>query len=66
MLEVDSQPETASIPPAGVTIAEVLTRLAEIQQHLQLIDHKIDVYRGRLAAGDADRLWAPTHQPDAP
>jgi DNA-binding transcriptional MerR regulator len=46
--------------------AEVLTRLAEIQQHLQLIDHKIDVYRGRLAAGDADRLWAPTHQPDAP
>ncbi|GLY85213.1 MerR family transcriptional regulator [Actinoallomurus iriomotensis] len=46
--------------------AEVLTRLAEIQQHLQLIDHKIDVYRGRLAAGDADRLWAPTHRPDVP
>jgi DNA-binding transcriptional MerR regulator len=38
---------------------EVLGRLAEIQQHLQLIDHKIDVYRGRLEAGDADRLWAP-------
>jgi hypothetical protein len=23
------------------------------------IEHKIDVYRGRLAAGDADQLWAP-------
>lgn len=39
--------------------ADVLERQAEINQHLQLIDHKIDVYRGRLAAGDADRLWAP-------
>ncbi len=38
---------------------EVLGRLAEIRQHLQLIDHKIDVYRGRLEAGDADQLWAP-------
>jgi DNA-binding transcriptional MerR regulator len=39
--------------------AEVTTKLAEIQENLRLIDHKIDVYRGRLAAGDADQLWAP-------
>jgi DNA-binding transcriptional MerR regulator len=39
--------------------AEVTARLAEIQENLRLIDHKIDVYRGRMAAGDADRLWAP-------
>jgi DNA-binding transcriptional MerR regulator len=39
--------------------AEVLTKLAELQDNLELIDHKIDVYRGRLQAGDADRLWAP-------
>jgi DNA-binding transcriptional MerR regulator len=39
--------------------ADVRARLAEIQENLRLIDHKIDVYRGRLAAGDADRLWAP-------
>ncbi|BCJ28490.1 MerR family transcriptional regulator [Actinocatenispora sera] len=41
--------------------AEVRARLAEIQENLTLIDHKIDVYRGSLAAGDADRLWAPTN-----
>ena len=34
--------------------------LAELQDNLELIDHKIDVYRGRLQAGDADRLWAPS------
>ena len=39
--------------------AEVLTKLAELQENLELIDHKIDVYRGRLEAGDADQLWAP-------
>jgi DNA-binding transcriptional MerR regulator len=39
--------------------AEVTARLAELRESLELIDHKIDVYRGRLAAGDADRLWAP-------
>lgn len=39
--------------------AEVLAKLAGLQENLQLIDHKIDVYRGRLEAGDADRLWAP-------
>ena len=39
--------------------AEVLARLAELRENLELIDHKIDVYRGRLEAGDADGLWAP-------
>ncbi|HVV11480.1 MerR family transcriptional regulator [Amycolatopsis sp.] len=38
---------------------EVLAKLAEIQENLELIDHKIDVYRGSLEAGEADRLWAP-------
>jgi DNA-binding transcriptional MerR regulator len=38
--------------------ADVIAKLAEIQDNLELIDHKIDVYRGRLAAGDADQLWA--------
>ncbi len=40
--------------------ADVLAKLDELQENLQLIDHKIDVYRGRVDAGDADRLWAPT------
>ncbi len=40
--------------------ADVIARIAELQENLELIDHKIDVYRGRIAAGDADRLWAPT------
>jgi DNA-binding transcriptional MerR regulator len=39
--------------------AVVLARLAEVQENLKVIDHKIDVYRGRLEAGDADQLWAP-------
>lgn len=39
--------------------AEVTARLAEVREHLQLIDHKIEVYRGRLAVGEADELWAP-------
>ncbi|WP_370971997.1 MerR family transcriptional regulator [Amycolatopsis sp. cg9] len=38
---------------------EVLAKLAELQENLQLIDRKIGVYRGRLEAGDADGLWAP-------
>ncbi|MER7130090.1 MerR family transcriptional regulator [Streptosporangium saharense] len=38
---------------------EVADRLVEVQESLELITHKIDVYRGRLAAGEADRLWAP-------
>ncbi len=40
--------------------ADVTARLAELQENLEIIDHKISVYRGRLAAGDADRLWAPS------
>ncbi|TXL60872.1 MerR family transcriptional regulator [Aeromicrobium terrae] len=39
---------------------DVRARLAEIQESLAMIDHKVDVYRGAVAAGDADRLWAPT------
>jgi DNA-binding transcriptional MerR regulator len=38
---------------------DVLAKLAEMQESLKIIDHKIAVYRGSLAAGDADRLWAP-------
>lgn len=45
--------------------AKVLAKLAEIEDCLTVIDHKIDVYRGSLAAGEADRLWAPTPA-DAP
>ena len=39
---------------------DVLAKLDELQENLQLIEHKIDVYRGRVDAGDADRLWAPS------
>jgi DNA-binding transcriptional MerR regulator len=39
--------------------ADVTAKIVELQENLKLIDHKIDVYRGRLAAGDADQLWAP-------
>jgi DNA-binding transcriptional MerR regulator len=39
--------------------ADVAAKIAELQQNLEVIDHKVDVYRGRLAAGDADQLWAP-------
>jgi DNA-binding transcriptional MerR regulator len=42
--------------------AEVLARLDELQENLKLINHKIDVYRGRLTAGEADHLWAPIRQ----
>ena len=35
--------------------AAVIAKLAELQHNLELIDHKIGVYRGRLAAGSADR-----------
>lgn len=42
--------------------ADVVAKLAEIQENLAVIDHKIDVYRDRLAAGDADQLWAPMRQ----
>jgi DNA-binding transcriptional MerR regulator len=45
--------------------ADVAAKLAEVQESLKLIDHKIDVYRGRLAAGDVDQLWAPNRQAGA-
>ncbi len=38
--------------------AQVVRKLAEVQENLELIDHKIEVYRGSVAAGDADQLWA--------
>jgi len=40
--------------------ADVAAKLAELQENLKLIDHTINVYRGRLAAGDADQPWRPT------
>ncbi len=45
--------------------ADVTAKLAEVQESLKIIDHKIDVYRGRLAAGDADQLWAPNRRAGA-
>jgi DNA-binding transcriptional MerR regulator len=42
--------------------AEVIAKIAGLQENLEVIDHKIDVYRGSLAAGEADRLWA--NRPD--
>jgi DNA-binding transcriptional MerR regulator len=44
---------------------DVTAKIAELQENLRLIDHKIDVYQGRLAAGDADQLWAPNRQAGA-
>ncbi|MCX5343320.1 MerR family transcriptional regulator [Streptomyces atratus] len=44
---------------------QVLAGIAELQENLKLIDHKIDVYRDRLAAGDAEHLWAPNRPPGA-
>lgn len=38
---------------------QVLARIAEMEDNLQAITHKIDVYKGSLTTGDADRLWAP-------
>ncbi|HEY6739456.1 MAG TPA: MerR family transcriptional regulator [Actinopolymorphaceae bacterium] len=45
--------------------AAVAARLADFQENLELIDHKIDVYASRLADGDADELWAPSRRPGA-
>lgn len=42
--------------------ADVAAKIADLQHNLELIDHKIGVYQGRLAAGDADQLWAPRRQ----
>ncbi len=45
---------------------QLLADFAELQEHLQLINRKIDVYRSRLAAGDAGELWAPTRAARTP
>lgn len=37
----------------------MIAKLAEVQDNLTTIERKIDVSRGRLAAGEADQLWAP-------
>jgi hypothetical protein len=41
--------------------SEVIAKLDAIQANLRLVDHKIEVYRGHLATGDAGHLWAPDH-----
>jgi DNA-binding transcriptional MerR regulator len=43
--------------------SDVVARLGEIQENLKEIDRKIGIYRGSLAAGEADRLWAPPASP---
>jgi DNA-binding transcriptional MerR regulator len=43
---------------------QVLAELAEVQENLKLITHKIDVYRSSVSAGEADQLWAPTPPPE--
>nr|WP_242608967.1 hypothetical protein [Actinomadura formosensis] len=52
-------PMTLARSTGSGNVLAVIAKLAEVQENLRLIDHKIDVYRGRLAAGDTDRLWAP-------
>ena len=46
--------------------ADVAAKIVELQGNLRLIDRKIDVYQGRLAAGDADRFWAPPPPTQSP
>jgi DNA-binding transcriptional MerR regulator len=41
--------------------AKVLSKLEEIQDNVKLIEHKIDVYRSRLEAGDIDQVIAFDH-----
>ena len=45
--------------------ADVAAKIAVRKENLKLLDHKIAVDRGRLAAGDADQLWARTPSPGA-
>ncbi|MEV4245871.1 hypothetical protein AB0J63_20960 [Streptosporangium canum] len=45
--------------------ADVTAKLAEVQENLKVIDHKINVYRGRLAAGNADGYGTPNRQAGA-
>ena len=42
--------------------AEVAAQFEVIQRTLSLIDHKVDTYRNRLAAGQATGLWAPNRR----
>ncbi len=41
--------------------AAVEAQLIELHGSLTLIDRKIDIYRDRLTAGDAHKLWAAGH-----
>jgi DNA-binding transcriptional MerR regulator len=41
---------------------EVHAKIEQLHDNLALIEHKIDVYRGRVDDGDADTLWAPPRQ----
>ena len=43
--------------------ADVLARLAEMQENLKLIDHKIDVYRGRLRPATPTSYGRPSRRP---
>lgn len=38
--------------------AQVAAELATLTGHLELIDHKLDVYRRQLAEGNASDLWS--------
>ena len=64
MLKVTSKSAPAHpLPEAGLSIAEAARRTGvsvhtlRYYQRAGLVVHKIDVYRGRVAAGDADQLW---------
>ena len=48
----------ARLTTARCARAEVVARLEALTENLRLIDGKIDKYRGRVACGDADRLWS--------
>ena len=39
--------------------ADLAAKIEDLQQSLQAIDHKINIYRSRVATGDAAHLWAP-------
>ncbi|HZE40849.1 MAG TPA: MerR family transcriptional regulator [Stackebrandtia sp.] len=36
---------------------DVVAKLAELTDSLAIIDHKLEVYRGRMAEGNAAQLW---------
>lgn len=38
--------------------SQVLSQVASLTEDLKLIDRKIEVYRERVAEGDADNLWS--------